>query len=271
MTRIPDLQKWLMWLMVSASVLSGFACAGRSRRSTAEPGATAPDRVQAVSPGRMNRAMLASGDPSRIVVEVDWVAGSEPEEYALRALGRWLRRASGRPADAIEVRKGRVVPRPGTDGEGNAAREALVEAVAVNARPSQHPDAYYVYVLYWDRFERYRGVCWPPGTLDDAIEVPVVTMFVRPIERDSALWLTRRKVEAAVLVHEFGHLAGLVTSGRSVGPGGRAGHCPDPACRMYWGVDRASIRANLVPALCLGRLPLRFCGACEAELAAGRE
>lgn len=265
MTRSSDLQKWLMWLVVSASVVSASGCAGRARRPVPETkGATAE---RPLAPARMNRALLGSGEATRIVVEVDWIEGSEPEAHALRALRRWLERASGRPGGAIEVRRGRVIARPAT-GTG---REALVEAVAANARAAEHPDAYYVYVLYWDRFERYRGVCWPPGALDDDIEVPVVTMFVRPIERDSALWLTRRKVEAAVLVHEFGHLAGLVTSGRSVGPDGRAGHCPDPACRMYWGVDRASIRANLLPALCLGRLPLRFCEACEAELAAGRE
>ena len=265
MTMPPDLQKWLMWLGVSASVLFANGCAGRSREGAATPASAAAARERAAAPPRMNRSMLAADAASRIVVEVDWIEGSEPEEYALRALARWLRRVSDRRPEAIEVRKGREIPRTG-DG-----RKALVEAVTTNARPGQHPDAYYVYVLYWDRFERYRGVCWPSGTLDDAVDLPVVTMFVRPIERDSALWLTRRKVEAAVLVHEFGHLAGLVTSGRAFGPSGRAGHCPDPACRMYWGVDRASIRANLLPALCLGKLPLRFCRACEAELATGRE
>ncbi len=206
----------------------------------------------------MNRALLTA-DPARLVVQVDWIAGCEPDAQALRALRRWLRRETDRSPASIEVRRGALVPR-----EPGPGKEAL--AATVRRHAVRDPSAYVVYVLYWDRFERYRGVYWPPGALDDAIDGPVVTMFVGPLERDSVLWLTRAKVESAVLVHEFGHVAGLVADG----PHGRNGHCTDAACRMYHGVDRRSIAKVLFPVLCRGVLPLVFCERCRADLAAGR-
>lgn len=212
----------------------------------------------------MNAPLLAADGPERVVVQVDWIDGATPEDQALQALRRFLIRSTGRPLDRVEVRRGRAVAL----GEGKDALDALRETVRANATPEA--GSYFVYVLYAPRFERYRGLALPEGELDRAIRFPVVMMFVKPIRRDSALWISRRKVESAVLVHEFGHIAGLVTSGRAGGRTGREGHCPDPSCRMYWGIDRASLRANAAPALFLGRLPLRFCEACESELAFGR-
>lgn len=226
------------------------------------PTATEATERSPLSSSRMNREML--GRARTLHVQVDWIEGAEPEDGAIVALRRWLHRATGRESEAIHVRKGnRVAP------ESGETHVALARTALAHARPE--PDSYFVYVLYWDRFEKYRGVCWPPGSLSEEVGFPAVTMFVKPIRRDSMLWLTRRKVESAVLVHEFGHLAGLVTSSRTAGKPGRSGHCPDPGCRMYWGVDGASFRRNAFPVLCLGVLPLDFCDACEAELAAGRE
>ena len=256
MEHLPRLQKWLMRNGVSISVLAlAFPASLGCATHLPSPASHRPPR--------MNVAMLAADRPERLVVQVDWVDGAAPEDHALRALERFLRRTSSRPPGLVEVRRGHEVSRaPGRGLDG------FRETVLLNAVPE--PGTYFIYVLYGQRLERYRGLAMPAGELDREIGFPVVMMFLKPIRRDSALWISRRKVESAVLVHEIGHVAGLVTSGREGGRAGRPGHCPDPACRMYWGVDRASLRANAFSALCLGRLPLRFCDACEAELAFGR-
>lgn len=210
----------------------------------------------------MNRSLLGGEGPPRLVVHVDWIEGSEPEPYALKELRKWLVRETARPPESITVERGRPVPREA--GEGQVAIEATVLR---NASPP--PDTHFVYVLYWDRWKRYRGVYFPAKGLDRKIAHETVVMFVDPIEKQSLLWLTRRKVEAAVLVHEFGHGAGLVTSGAHADGNG---HCSNAGCRMYWGVDRASIRKNLFPVLCRGVLePGAFCAQCEADLSLGRE
>ena len=209
----------------------------------------------------MNGALLGATGPPKLLVHVDWIEGAEPEGYALRALKRWLVRETGRARADIEVRRGRVVERA-----KGAGRDAIAGTVLDAAVPPPEDEAHFIYVLYWDRWLKYRGVYFPDRSLDRRIKHETVVMFVDPIEAQSVLWLTRRKVEAAVLVHEFGHGAGLVTSGAH----GREGHCTDPGCRMYWGVDRASIRANGFAVLCRGVLSLEFCEQCEADLAAGR-
>lgn len=225
---------------------------------------TRPIAASAVDPARkpdMNRSLLGGDGPPNLVVHVDWIEGSEPEPHALRELRKWLVRETGRPRESITVERGSLVAREA--GEGLAAIEATVKRNAV-----EPPDAHFVYVLYWDRWERYRGVYFPAKGLDRRIAHETVVMFVHPIERQSLLWLTRKKVEAAVLVHEFGHGAGLVTSGAHSDGNG---HCSDPSCRMYWGVDGASLRKNFFPVLCRGVLPPGgFCALCEADLAAGR-
>lgn len=193
--------------------------------------------IERARPAEMNRSLLGSEGPSRLVVHVDWIEGAEPEDYALKALRKWLVKETGRPREAIEVVRGSLVARE--PGEGQAAIEATVKK---NAAPP--PDAHFVYVLYWNRWLRYRGVYFSAGGMDRRIPHETVVMFVDPIAAQSMLWLTRRKVEAAVLVHEFGHGAGLVTSGAHSDGNG---HCSNASCRMYWGVDRRSIRKNLFP------------------------
>ena len=242
-------------LFLGSLLLLACGCFCRTKPATFET----PDPER---PPAMNRALLGGEGPGLLVVRVDWIAGAEPERYALRALRKWLIRVTARPPEAVRVELGREVPREPGDGRG-----ALARTVRANAVPPPEADAHFVYVLYWDRYLRYRGVYFPERSLDRRIPHETVVMFVDPIERQSMLWLTRRKVEAAVLVHEFGHGAGLVTAGAH----GAGGHCTDPACRMYWGVDWASIRANAFGVLCRGVLdPGDFCARCESDLELGR-
>lgn len=245
--------KLLSALGLAAFLTTGCFCRARPVSASAKDPSQRPD---------MNRSLLGGEGPPRLVVHVDWIEGSEPETHALKELRKWLVRKTARPADSITVERGSMVARE--PGEGQAAIEATVLR---NAAPP--PDTHFVYVLYWDRWLRYRGVYFPAKSLDRKITHETVLMFVDPIESQSLLWMTRRKVEAAVLVHEFGHGAGLVTSGAHADGNG---HCSDSSCRMYWGVDRASIRKNLFPVLCRGVLePGAFCALCEADLALGRE
>lgn len=243
------------WIAFLAVLSLNAGCFCRTKSATSRP---VVDRAR---PAEMNRSLLGAEGPTRLVVHVDWIEGAAPEDYALRALRRWLVRETGRPREAIEVVRGRLVARePGED------EDAIEATITKNAEPP--PDTHFVYVLYWNRWLRYRGVYFPAMGLDRRIRHESVVMFVDPIAAQSIFWLTRRKVEAAVLVHEFGHGAGLVTSGAHSDGNG---HCSNAHCRMYWGVDRRSIRANLFPVLCRGVLdPGDFCSECDADLAAGR-
>ena len=203
----------------------------------------------------MNRELLRA---SRVEVQVDWIAGDAPLRSSLDALAAWLSHETGLPPAAVDVHEGAEIPRPVASDRGFA------QAAVDHASPPE--GSAFVYVLFADRFDRYRGITWTAGELDGRLRFPVVVMLVGAIKHDSWFPLSRRKIEPAVLVHEFGHVAGLVTGGRRV----HDGHCPDPKCRMYHGPDWRAIRANAFPVLCLWNLPLEFCDQCEADLASAR-
>ena len=205
----------------------------------------------------MNHAIL--GSAGTLTVVVDWVEPARPLDSSIDALRDWLVRESARPRERIDVHRGHAVER----AKAASTERSIAETVVKEAAP---PGGAFVYVLYWDRFDRYRGVTFPSDELDSRAPFPVVVMLADSIRHDCHLWLTRKKVERAVLVHEFGHVAGLVSSGRRV----HDGHCPNPRCRMYHGPDWPAIKANAFPVLCLWKLPLDFCDDCERELREGR-
>lgn len=218
-----------------------------------------PAEVQARDPGElphMNHALLAA---SRICVRVDWTAGERPLPHSLDVLQAWLAREARLPLAAVDVHAGEEIPAV------TATAAGLAEAARAHALPDGA--GYFVWVLFSGAFERYRGITFPAGELDPAVDHPVVVMLVEAIRHDSWFPLSRAKIEPAVLVHEFGHVAGLVTSGRRV----HDGHCPNPKCRMYHGPDWPAIWANAFPVLCLWKLPIEMCDDCERELAEGHD
>ena len=90
-----------------------------------------------------------------------------------------------------------------------------------------------------------------------------VVLFREQIDAQAFLLISAEKIERQVLIHEFGHVMGLVTN-----PVHRvvdSDHCCNPTCIMYPGVDARSIISNLIPGL-LGKLPGEFCDECKADL-----
>jgi hypothetical protein len=76
------------------------------------------------------------------------------------------------------------------------------------------------------------------------------------------LWVTKPHQQGAVLLHEVGHLLGLVTNDAHRD----GGHCTNSWCVMYDGVDWRSGAVFALPALFAGQIPTRFCGECRHDL-----
>lgn len=248
----------LLVFQVIVSLFGGFGCAHRKDSIAA----ATLHKTELTRPP-MNRAFLASEPYPRLLVEIDYDAGDPPSEHAVGVLRRWLRNHTDKPAGiVVEVDDAIDHEAFGTD------RASLVRVASENADGPPDDETYYVYVLYSTRYEKYRGIAWRAGGLSGELPFPVVVMLNKQLRLNSWLWLTRRKVEAAVLVHEMGHVAGLVGAADHT-DGTR--HCTNPGCRMYRTVDFRSIMANAVPVLCMGLMPTEFCEQCERDLAAGRD
>lgn len=219
----------------------------------------------------MNRPFLAEKTYSRLKVEIDYDERDPPSEHATYVLRRWLRNHVRKPG-GIEVVVDDAIDSAEFLGENQdpkrTDRATLVRVAEKYAGGPPDEDTYYVYVLYAPRYKKYRGIAWRAGGLSGELPFPVVGMLQRQLRLDSWFWLTRKKVEAAVLVHEFGHVAGLVGAADHTDG---SGHCTNPSCRMYAHVDFQSILATVFPVVCKGVMPTTFCAQCERDIEFGRD
>lgn len=218
----------------------------------------------------MNPFILTNLVSSRVVVEIDRVAGFEPSPKALRTVERVLTEhcESGK---RVEVVLDDEIPR--AEWEAAAGRSGLESLVArhLDHDPADWTNAEVVYVLYapdglpWygksvsgmtDRITFFRGGA--------AATVRTILLFTDEIRRDALLWITPAKVERAVLVHELGHVIGLVGNPDHM-QAEQPGHCGVARCVMHQPGKRAGF-VNGLPALLAGRIPSRYGKRCVADI-----
>ena len=192
-------------------------------------------------------------DAPTLLVEVDHIAGETPRPRALKIFERRLG-FYGEHTDGIEVRVDDEIPAD----EWEESAEAIV-ALALAHADHRPADGAYLYVLYAPRWKRYRGYSFRVGRVA-ALEFPVMVAFTDQLK--PVLWLTGVRQEASVLVHEAGHVLGLVTNDAHRD----GGHCTNAWCLMYDGVDARSLAVHLFPTLFTGYLPTHFCRDCRADL-----
>jgi len=209
------------------------------------------------SPSYRDETLLDEEYPS-LLVEVDHVAGSEPRARALRIFANRLNFYCDKPG-GIEILL--------DDEIASDAWEPSHESVAriVLEHADEEPtDRAYLYVLYAPSYKKFRGYSYRPGRLGSDVPYPAMVVFADQL--NPILWLTGVRQEASVLVHEAGHVLGLVTNDDHRD----GGHCTNAWCLMYDGVDARSLAVNLFPTLFTGYLPTHVCRDCRDDLREGR-
>lgn len=168
----------------------------------------------------------------------------------LRALG-----ALGKPG-GVELLDGAVVPLDGTEHTAEALDRALVE----HAWPPTNGDAAVVNVLYADG--HYAGDGESQAILGYAYGGGYLVMLPDSIDHtchEGLGSLTEEAceaVEAMVLLHELGHLFGLVDNGvpmvRDHVDRANGHHDRSEDCVMYWSIARPGVLAALAQAWLTG-------------------
>lgn len=245
-------------IVAGAVALSTYGCGGSSGGSSGGSGGGAVP----VSTGVAARDFLSDATYRALVVEVDHVQGHAPAASALQVLEARLRERCNKP-DGVTVVVDDVVPSGGN-----------VYSVAANqALEAQHRDRFasgttaVMYFLYLDGQSDQdsgsgRVLGWAHGPSS-------VGIFRESVAASANALATAEEVEAAVLVHEAGHLLGLVNNGTPMvanheDPAHRA-HDTNDGCIMHWLIETSNIR-DLI--LNLGSLPTQFDAACIADLQA---
>lgn len=169
---------------------------------------------QRTNPGDNARDYLAKNDFTKIVLEVDYMNGAEPNGEALSRLEAALREASGK---TVTVEK-----RGGISGKGEGSRYTFAEIEQLEKDNRKHytgGETATLYFLWVDGGSS--GDTESAKTLGAAYRGSSLVMFkgnVLSVTRpDGSLPLgtepEERCVERAVAVHELGHALGLVDNG----------------------------------------------------------
>jgi ribosomal protein L31E len=218
----------------------------------------------------MNPFVLTTLVSARLVVEIDWVEGFRPSPKAVRAIETVLARHCA--ADKlIEVVLDDEIPEAiWRESAGRAGLERLV-ARQLDGDPTAWERAEIVYVVYAPDSRPWYGES-VSGMTDritfsraDAIAtVRTVLVFTDEIRRDAVLWVTPTRVERSTVVHELGHVIGLV-SNPDHAQSERPDHCRVARCVMHQPGTRARF-VNGLPALLAGRIPSRYGKRCSDDI-----
>jgi len=261
----PRLRNRCLWLAATLALLVTGAACRSVFRYPAEPYDSARPKEEILLEG-MNPFLLTNLVSGRIVVEIDWIEGHEPDPVALELLQERLR-TSGPPAKQIRIQLDDEIPLaiwesvpgdfrarsvqlgPHLDHDpGNWLEEELIYVVYVPGRPE---------FLGWTRTMTYERD-------DDLWVVPTIFMFPETIEHKAQLWVTARRIERAILVHEAGHVLGLVADPDHQ-ERDNPRHCTEPPCVMAHMGTRAQLY-NAFPALFGGKVPDDFGDKCRADM-----
>jgi hypothetical protein len=254
--------------MLAVFTVCGSACRAPFRLQVEPHDATRPAGELLLE--GMNPFLLTDLVSSRVIVEVDHVAGLAVHPAAIEGLRETLE-AYLPQGKQIEIRLDDEIPAEAwlsTPGDFLARAQTLGPYVD---SADATGESELIYVVYVPDEPEYLG--WATRLVleldGQPRQVDTILMFPAQIDRAAELWITAKKIERAILIHELGHLLGLVS-----GPGhrelGNPRHCTEPQCVMTHPSARTKTY-NALPALVAGRIPHGYCGKCRQDIQTAKE
>lgn len=247
-------------LIVAACVggLAGLGCGGSSSSGGGSAGGGPPP----VAPGVSARDFLAATPYDTLVVEVDYVVGQAPSTSALQLLETRLEERCDKPGGVTIIVDDQV---PQTDTVYSVDENRALEQLHRDRFASGTTAV--MYLLYLNGNSDRDG---PGGNVLGWAHGPSsVGIFRESIVASSNVLVTPAQVEGAVLVHEGGHLLGLVNNGTPMvtnhEDGAHRAHDASSSCIMFWQIETSDIGALVQN---LGSLPTQFDARCIEDLRA---
>ena len=201
-------------------------------------------------PGGLTLACLSSAEYTSMIVEIDYDSGYSPEQSSVDLLKTRLEEVCDKP-NGIDILLTETNFEHSGSWTAEDVREKSWEHKANDPQTSS--------TLYWQAI-------FPSGTYSDsgvlgvAVDASTVAIFKETVEDAEGPIFNRpsaEEIENSVLVHEFGHLLGLVNlvykSPVDHEDKDHPGHSNNEDSVMYWAVESADI-GNIIT----GQLPDEF-------------
>ena len=182
-------------------------------------------------PGAFARTLLRPQPATSLVIERAAQSGAAIDPAAFERSAGVLREVTGKP---VELRPLVGLASQDTDWNAEEVRQA---ADRVARTPQGDGRAVVRTLLLQGRFEGSTQVLGVVARGD------VLALFVDNIADAATPFATRKAIEDAVLLHEFGHVLGLVDLARDTGRADKEhpGHSSNRSSVMYWAVESSLI------------------------------
>ena len=237
---------------------SGTPGPGGSPQKGPQPGSASYPELAGV--GAMATSYLRASPARSLLVEVDWMSDRKPSSSGLAHLESILRRELVKP-DGVEVRFGAEM----TTSRSTWTVDDMVQA----ERQFRALRSGGARATMWIAFVG-GSFAENDSALGAAFTASAAVIFRDRISDAASALLLASEIERSVLVHEAGHLLGLVNIGYRSGidheDAAHPHHSNNPDSVMYWAVEDLSIR-NLLT----GGPPDDFDAADRADLAMLRD
>lgn len=182
--------------------------------------------------GASAKDLLTDDQFTSLKVEVQYMKGVKPDRAALQNLQQFLYRHLHKPEGiVITTRQIEASGKPALNRrEVNSIRKENRTAYSTNNQLAVH-------ILYTD------GDYSTPNVFGEAYRNTSIVLFGKAIQDNSGKISkpNRTTLETTLLLHEFGHLLGLMNKGSAMYTDHKdatsESHCHNKKCLMYYGVD----------------------------------
>jgi tetratricopeptide (TPR) repeat protein len=217
----------------------------------------------------MDPVLVSSRICAKLIIEVDCVRGSEPDEQALRGLVDVARALL--PGKSVRLFIDDVIPDESWPDPANEASFDRIASRWLDTLPQDDREAMYVlYVPKSAAESRLAGYArdWVIDRGGGPLFVPGMYVDLGVIEDNALPFASRESLELYTLAHEFGHVIGLVSNPRHAQLHSSR-HCTHTGCVMH-SIGNRRLLGHLFTGLPGAFLPKRFCDECQADLHAVR-
>lgn len=200
------------------------------------PGAPANPYQDFGALGAMARTYLRASPARRLVLEVAWVTGREPNQGTLDHLARLLGDVADKPG-GVNVIRGRSI----ASSKESYRVQDIRDLESRNRGRFSGGDTVTMWLVYLNG-----SFADQPGALGVAYGATSAAVFRDRVGDATTAIVNEAAIERAVATHEVGHLLGLVNIGyrseRDHEDPEHPGHSRSKESVMYWAVEDVSLR-----------------------------